>query len=257
MPHQSSRPYERALAAFTTGMARRRNVVAVLVSGSYVHGRMDANSDLDVFVVTERSATRERGNTWIEGVEIEYFVNPVEQIRSYFAEERGAKAPCTAHMFVHGRVLFRRGDVIDELRREAQAVLRCASPSMKKVERELARYHLDDLAKDLDDVHRRRDGFAFETVARDVLSACLNVFYRIRRFPPGKSKRLAAYLSEHDRTFANRFTAATMVRGRKARFTALCELVRHTEMLVGGRRPREWRLRSRCTTAPVGRRRTP
>ncbi len=81
--------FQKALDKFVEKTKGNKNVVGILVTGSFVHSVLHKNSDLDVFVITKDSVIRERGNTWIDGVEVEYFMNPIKQIEYYFKEEAG------------------------------------------------------------------------------------------------------------------------------------------------------------------------
>src|SRR6185436_12318635 len=89
------------------------------VAGSIVRGEAGPNSDLDVFVVHEQP-WRLREQRRFEGVPAELFVNPVEQVRSYFASEHASGRPHTAHMFSTGEPIEPVPSVIRELVAEAR-----------------------------------------------------------------------------------------------------------------------------------------
>ncbi len=149
--------FDSALKIFVDEHKKDRNVVGILVSGSYIHSKPDKNSDLDVSVVLKDSKTRKRGNTWTNGVEIEYFINPVRQIKHYFKTEVGDISPSTAHMFANSLVLYKKGKIMDELIKEAKKSLQKPRAKLKKFQIENGKYHLDDLEKDLEDVFVRKD----------------------------------------------------------------------------------------------------
>jgi len=73
-----SEKHEVALKKFVDKQKKNPNVIGMVISGSFVHYKPDKNSDLDVFVVLKDSEYREKGNTWINGVEVEYFINPIK-----------------------------------------------------------------------------------------------------------------------------------------------------------------------------------
>ena len=75
--------FQEACNQFCALEQQKEEVIGIIVSGSFIHSTIDLYSDIDVYVILDPScAYRERGNTWIKGVEIEYFQNPPEQIRA-------------------------------------------------------------------------------------------------------------------------------------------------------------------------------
>jgi len=55
----------------------------------------------------------------VDGVLIEYFANPVRQIRHYFEKEFKQNKRSTARIITIGKVLFDKAVIINELKREA------------------------------------------------------------------------------------------------------------------------------------------
>ncbi len=59
-----------------------------MLSGSRVTSFASKYSDIDVYIILSDDVEwRERGNKMIDGCLIEYFANPIKQIKSYFKEE--------------------------------------------------------------------------------------------------------------------------------------------------------------------------
>ena len=102
----SKEKFEKALNIFVDKTKKNKNVIAILITGSFIHSVPDKNSDLDVYILTKEGKYRERGNTWINGVEVEYFMNPVKQVEQYFIDETKKGGPHTAHMFANSKILF-------------------------------------------------------------------------------------------------------------------------------------------------------
>ena len=153
--------FENALKQFVDKHKKNSNVMAILVSGSYVHSKPDKNSDLDVYIVLEKSKMRERGNTWINGIEIEYFINSINQVNSYFKREKeGKDSPSTAHMFVNSKVLLKRGNYLDGLIKEAKIILKKKTPLMNKYEKE----NLFVIGKRKSHVDLMRSGLSVRTI---------------------------------------------------------------------------------------------
>ena len=240
--------FEKVLKKFVDKQTRNQHVVGILVTGSSVHSTPDKNSDLDIHIVLDESKFRERGNTWIDGIEIEYFINPVNQIKAYYKEEVGEKAPHTAHMFANSLILFQKGNALDELIKEAKIILKRPIKRMNKNGMELAKYFLDDMAKDLEDVLIKRDFFALDLIAHEIFQKCLQIFLKQNGVEREKTKRLSSQLRAVDKNFDKLFSSAVLEHQPKKKYTATIKLINYVENLVGGKRPKEWKFRGKLTT---------
>src|SRR5688500_2167996 len=116
-------PYDRALAQLEIHVRATYAPRGIVVSGSIVRGEAGPTSDLDVCVIHDEP-WRLREQRRFEGVPVEIFVNPPEQIRRYFASEHDEGRPCTAHMFATGEALSPLDPAVDDLIREAHEWLK-------------------------------------------------------------------------------------------------------------------------------------
>jgi predicted nucleotidyltransferase len=239
--------HKKALEKFTEQQKKNPEVIGILLSGSFIHSKPDKNSDLDIFVITKNSKFRERGNIWIDGVEVEYFNNPVKQIRHYFKKEiKGETSPSTAHMFANSVILYNKDPEINTLIKEAKKILKKPNKNMTRFEIEHARYFIDDLGKDLEDMYIKKDNFSFEIISLKILKDCLDIFYKTKRLYPEKSKRLLLNLKKIDKEFANIYKNALLEKDTKKKYAKLKILIKYVEKILGGKRPKEWKLKSRC-----------
>ncbi|MBT4376854.1 hypothetical protein HOD29_05775 [archaeon] len=79
--------WEEALDKFLEGWKDKKEVLGINVCGSYVTSNPSKHSDLDVNIVLRDSCKWiERGNKIVDGVLIEYFVNPSWKIKEYMKE---------------------------------------------------------------------------------------------------------------------------------------------------------------------------
>ena len=77
-----------------------------LACGSYVSGNYNEFSDIDVHIVTKRGVDwRERGNLEIDGILVEYFINPVNKYEVYMEEEMIERGNHTTKMFARGLIV--------------------------------------------------------------------------------------------------------------------------------------------------------
>src|SRR3989344_6243554 len=235
--------FQTALQKFVDKYKTKKEVIGIFLTGSFVHSKPDKNSDLDVYVLTKDGKFRERGNTWIDGVEIEYFINPVKQVNYYFQEENNKGHPATAHMFVNSKILYEEGNQLRSLIKKAQKFLELPIEKMKKISSELAKYQIDDLEKDLEDVYEKRDDFAFEQISIKILKESLETFLKIKRVNEEKSKRLLIFLEKLDPHFTSLYKGILLSKEDQDKFEKLKALIHYIEKILGGKRSKEWKLR--------------
>lgn len=229
-----------ACQTFINRTRKQADVIGIIVSGSYIHGTVDAHSDIDVYVVLAPTCHyRRRGNTWINGVEIEYFMNPPQQIRAYLARE---KSPHTAHMLTHGVLEYKASPEVERLIEEARQIMAQSPPPLKNFQIELGKYQLDDLSKDLADCRLNQNELAGILLRDQLLNAAIDLFCRKHQIHRTKHKRLHDQLGEVDPGFlaiVERVACAAWDRTQE-----LAELNSYMARLLGGERGREWQLQS-------------
>lgn len=142
-------PYAGALRDAVTFILENFDVHGILVCGSIVRGNPHPGSDFDIMVLHAKDE-RQRLQRFFQGVPAEIFVNPPQSIRNYFAEERAAARPSTAHMWSTGFVVLDRHPLIAELRQEAAEWL-ALRPDPSELSLTIKRYFsADELENALD-----------------------------------------------------------------------------------------------------------
>lgn len=235
------RKYKKAIEKFINSIKEDNEIIGILVSGSYVIAELDKNSDVDIhLILDEKCDYRERGNTWIDGVEIEYFKNPPQQIRSYFEKEK--ESPHTAEMLVNSIIKYKSSKVIDELIEEANKILEEIPDKLKDFEIEISKYHIDDLFKDLMDCFEKKDKLGFYFVKSKIINECIFIIFRLKQFRTPKDKRLFVKIKEVDAKFAEKIEEA--IDEDLLKLEKIKNLVRFVEKHLGGKRDKEWKLKS-------------
>lgn len=116
--------WEQAAQSFLSRFENEKYFAGAVLSGSYAVGNYDEFSDIDIFIVTDDSQDwRERGNLRIDGFLIEYFINPVRQIKRYLEEEFALRQLCTANILAAGKILCDKNGEVLRLKNLAQTYL--------------------------------------------------------------------------------------------------------------------------------------
>lgn len=233
--------FKTAYQAYVQQEKSNPDILGIIVAGSYVYAELDENSDLDIYVILdEKCEYRERGNTWVNEVEIEYFKNPPQQIRSYFQKEKNS--PHTAHMIANGIVVYQKSEIINELRAEAKSILLTSPEKIKPIEIELWRYFVDDLFKDLEDVLLKENIFSASFIKNDLIEKSITLFCKTHQIRRTKHKRLEAQIEKIDPDFVKILKLAIENNWKKNQ--SMSQLKSYLTNLLQGERPKEWKLRS-------------
>lgn len=233
--------YKEASRLYVQREKQQEDVIGIIVSGSMLYAQLDKNSDIDIHLILSPDCDyRERGNTWINGVEIEYFKNPPAQIRSYFKKEQ--KSPHTAHMLAFGELVYGDSEVIHELIGEAKAMIGAKPLKLRGFEIELEKYFLDDMYKDLEDALTHENFMGANLIRAKMINRCIDIFCKIYQIRRGKDKRLNQQIESIDPAFLKGIELAMGERGNG--IALITQLREDTEKLLGGRRTQEWKLRS-------------
>lgn len=237
-----------ALEKFIPDYVTNPNVLGIFLTGSYVHGDVGPHADLDIFIILETSTTRTRANVFIDGQEIEYFINPVNQIEQYFIEEFPNKIN-TAHMFANSVVLYEKGPELIRLITLAKEYVSKPLPDVTEFDIYQCRYFLDDLRKDLLDALATDDKISFELVAGEIVTELIRNVGKFKKFYPAKPKRLMHQLEHIDRTFSEKIKAYLESSDSiNNRFNLLQDCITYIENLAGGPRPASYSYTGGLTT---------
>lgn len=138
------------LDKFLESFEHKKDVVAVLVCGSYITGHPNSHSDLDVhLILDERCDYRERGNRIVDGLLIEYFSNTKRQLLKYFEDDFKTIRPMSQTQFATGEIIF---DKTGEARQLKDIAIKQLDEGFEKVDNTpfpLALYGVWDSLDDL------------------------------------------------------------------------------------------------------------
>jgi len=141
------------LDIFMESFAYKADVVGILVCGSFVTGNPSSRSDLDVHIILDEAVNyRERGNTIVDGLLIEYFANPPRQIRRYFMEDHQVISPHSQTQFASGEILLDTIGVVAELKQEAAKMMALNFEDVRPRADGLVKYEIWDMLDDLLDL---------------------------------------------------------------------------------------------------------
>lgn len=249
--------WEKSLNSFLDAWRDKDFVVGAVACGSFVYGTATSTSDIDVHIITDKSLDwRERGNLVVDGFLIEYFVNPVQQIRAYFVDERKNHHPSTAHMFMLGKILFDKTGIVKQLVEEAKSAYKEEFDSPPNFEVEIAKYSMQDGFDNLKDttdkefwsVYFSLLNQTYENYAKYLRQNIVGIAKRERYFTE-QDFRTKYHLERFpDQKFSEQYIEALEVTKREHNFDILRQLINHTQEQMGGFSLDGWKLKGPAHT---------
>ncbi|MCH8519311.1 MAG: nucleotidyltransferase domain-containing protein [Nanoarchaeota archaeon] len=244
---------------FLQNWIHKEEVEVIFICGSYVTGNPSKHSDIDVHIVTNNSIhTRVRGNKIINGVLVEYFVNPLCQVESYFKEEYNSNTQNTAHMIHTGNIYYQKNSSIaQELKLRAQETLNLKFKELNTIQIEIMKYSLWDGFDNLQEAYQREEK-SFELSFYTFIYSNLYVTYaKFLRLPIISSERVERYLTQEsyrDKYLVQEFTDSyfreeylTLISKNiemSSKMKVLEDLVKYVLEEMGGFEVDGWRIES-------------
>ena len=144
--------WKNKLDKFLNEFEHTKDIDGVLVCGSYITGNPTNHSDLDVHIILESSVDyRQRGNKIVDGLLIEYFSNPPQQILKYFNEDLQEKDLMTQVQFATGQIIFDKSGKTSELKNKAKEMIDNFYKNEKIGMSDITKYGLWDRLDNLQD----------------------------------------------------------------------------------------------------------
>ena len=98
------------------------NYIGILVYGSYIGGRTNELSDLDVMIIKENYGTQDCGSIMIDGIRVEYFVQDLKTLYQLIKNEIDNNDPSHLTKFVTCEVLEDTNNKVSEFVDYAKAL---------------------------------------------------------------------------------------------------------------------------------------
>lgn len=175
--------WKESLSKFLATFEHKKDVIGVCACGSYVVGIPTAHSDLDVHIILDEKVNyRERGNCIIDGLLIEYFANPPQQIRKYFLEDYAEMSLMSPNQFVNGLILEDKTGVVQVLKNEAQILINKYFSDKEVKINDLEKYSYWDMLDDLEDAFET-NRVDFDFLYYNNLNKLINKHMKLKKQP--------------------------------------------------------------------------
>lgn len=248
--------WEIALQKFIKKWENKKEVIGALVCGSYITGNPGKHSDIDVQIILDSNVSwRERGNEIIDGILIEYFVNPLPKCYKYFEQDYSQRRRITSHMFCTGKVLFDKTGELKKLIKDSRKYLVKEYPPQNKIQIEIAKYHLWDMVDNLEEVFEA--GFEdFFFVFYTDLNKLFETYAQFLRFDSLPNDKLRRFLLNErdkkkykikdfpDKNFVRMYVRAFNLKEKSKMMREYALLTNYVLNKMGGFKVNGWKIRS-------------
>ena len=113
--------WEKALNKFIAKYQNDKDVLAILLIGSYAVLNNNKYSDIDVYIIlNDQAKYQERGNKLIDGYLIEYFINPYHKVIEYLQNDQKKHRCAMANMLLNCRIILDKNNIMPDLQEKAK-----------------------------------------------------------------------------------------------------------------------------------------
>ncbi|HLC70226.1 MAG TPA: nucleotidyltransferase domain-containing protein [Patescibacteria group bacterium] len=140
-------PWLKTINKFLKNWEDKDYFEGAIVCGSAVNGTATKNSDIDLHIIlSDKIKWRERGNTIVDGILIEYFANPIKQHEKYYSVQAKEGRRANARMIATGKVISDRSGHVAKMQMRARTIMQQKFKAVGGIDLENLKYFLwDDL----------------------------------------------------------------------------------------------------------------
>lgn len=112
--------WEKVLNEFLKEYVDDDSILGAILGGSYATGNYTENSDIDISIITTNDNYKKRGNVIIDDIMIEYFINPISELKKYMEDDYNNRHRLsTSNLIGNGKIIFSKNNIMEDLQKEA------------------------------------------------------------------------------------------------------------------------------------------
>lgn len=230
---------------------KKDNVIieGVLLFGSYLNpNTISRNSDLDIYIVIENNGKRYRGITRVDNIEVDYFINPIDQLENDLRQSVKSSKKTIQFMLADGKILKDKSRQLEKLQKEAVNMIeKEKKQKMSNIEIIFGKYFVDDFLKDIQDNFEEKDYFALQYNINLLLNYLIELFCKNRGILLVKPKYQKNKIKKIDPHFIKLFENVAMTGDMEEKLKKLKKVSDYVLDDLGGRLPDEWEIESAIT----------
>lgn len=124
-------------------MKKDYNIIAAMLTGSYITGNMGPNSDIDIFFIWDREDESMRGREFYKDVEFEYFISPEWK---YFDRLKGDLT--SQQIYSTGKIVLDTNNIFNDIQQKSIAILKKYNPVFALSEKLDYSFYVETIMRD-------------------------------------------------------------------------------------------------------------
>jgi predicted nucleotidyltransferase len=257
MKEENNLKWRKAFEKFIKKWKKKKEVIGIVVAGSYITGTPTVHSDIDIFIILAKGTKwRERGNQMVDGFLMEYFANPIEQYYKYAENYYQNRRKVSSHMLISGEIILNRDVEVNKLIKYSQKMIHKNFVKLKKFEVESLKYELWDNNDNLQEVFEIGDNDFF-FVYYNFLNKLFQIYGAFLRFESLDIHKIKKILIKSqvrkkydvvdfpDAKFKKDFLKALKLKKENQMALEFNQLTNYVLEKMGGFTIDNWRLKSR------------
>lgn len=223
-------------------------VVGILGFGSnFNQKKISKNSDLDLYIIIKNTNKRYRGIMVIDKIEIDYFVNPIKQLKQDWRNfKKGITHKNTIlYMLKDGKIILDKNNQLKKLKDEAKIFFKkeIKSKNISLNDLIIKKYFIEDYLKDIEDDLKNKDIQSWQYNFNLLLIFLVEFFCEINKIPLNKPKYLMEEIVKKDKEFIKIYNSIAKSLSIKDKSQKINKLSLYCLNLSGSKLPKEWEIR--------------
>ncbi len=222
-------------------------VEGILVAGSFLDNKkISKNSDLDLFIVIKSHKKRYRGMDIVDGLSIDYFINPIEQLRYDMSQIKDSSNNTLSNAIAYGHIIQDKNKNLLKLQQQARKIIKNTIENpLPDFRITLIKYTIDDYLKDIEDNYIDKDYFAWQYNLSLLQNYLVEVFCRANKIPLVKPKYQRREINKKHRRFVWLYQRLSMSSDQRQKMDNIKKLSKYVLDNLGGKLPRKWEIKSK------------
>jgi len=219
-------------------------VEGILLFGSFVNPKnLSKNSDMDLYLVIKNKGYRYRGVKLIDNIEVDYFVNPWQQLRKDFEDAKSNIKKTGLYMLAEGKILLDKNDNLKKLKQESKQYIKS---ELKKPTSDVLitffKYFIDDYLKDIEDSYQKKQWFAWQYNMDLLLNYLIESFCKKNQIELVKPKYQKDKIAKQDKRFVKLYEDFVKTDSRDKKMQRIKKFSSYVIENFGGTLSLEWEL---------------
>lgn len=152
--------WEKVLNEFLKEYVDDDSILGAILGGSYATGNYTENSDIDISIITTNDNYKKRGNVIIDNIMIEYFINPISELKKYMEDDYNNRHRLsTSNLIGNGKIIFSKNNIMEDLQKDALSYYNKEFPTPNETKVKCQKYSCWDAYDELKDKAKNNESY--------------------------------------------------------------------------------------------------